>query len=200
MFKIGDIVEITAEMDATGMLDFTKDWSYRVHECRVSELTGHSQVFVLNDSGRTDWYHQNHFKLKEEKNMECLFKEGQTVYCLMNGKGVVRSVDNDSDYPVSVVFDGDTEDYTSDGKFYAGGENRFLFFSPPVVTGATEPVFEPVLKKGDSVVLSDTFTKAIVNVVNETATEIFYEADGVVTFVDKSTVEVHRLGEKIKFN
>lgn len=205
MFKIGDIVEITDGSDSTGMLDFKKGKGYEVIGSEFGKA-----VQVANESGRTGWYYCAHFKLKEEAKVEkkeCLFKEGQTVWDVTYGVGVVSNVFNGNSHTppqVQVKFEefSNTVWYNPNGTYQIGVGviNRTLFFSPPVVTGATEPVFEPVLKKGDMIVLSDALAKDVVEVVKETDFELFYEGDGVVTSVFKNTVDVYRLGEKIKFN
>ena len=166
MFKIGDIVEITAEADASGMLEFKSGKGYKVEAISYEEeragdawLRKSEYIFVKDESGRTEAYNASHFKLKEDtivEKKECLFKEGQEVYCVLGGVGVVIHIYPQSAYPVKVYFANDTvRDYTEDGRLYEGDVNRALFFSPTVVTGATEPVFNPVLKQGDVVIAVD---------------------------------------------
>lgn len=75
------------------------------------------------------------------------FKVGQTVWCLLYGKGKVVVIDNnDPTYSVYVQFEesGELLWYTHDGK-YITLANRTLFHSEPQVIAATEPVFEPKL-------------------------------------------------------
>ena len=60
MFKVGDIVEITEESSATGMLDFVDGKGYTVKA--VYDTT--NDVMLLNESGVARWYHCAHFKLK----------------------------------------------------------------------------------------------------------------------------------------
>ena len=58
------------------------------------------------------------------------FKVGDTVYCAMNGEGVVSKMNRFPDYPITVTFkNGNNILYTKDGRFtrYAP---RVLFFSP----------------------------------------------------------------------
>lgn len=205
MFKVGDIVEITDESDATGMLDFTKGWSYIVHETRLSEYGEYSQVFMLDDSGVTGWYHQNHFKLKEDAKVEkkeCLFKEGQEVHCVLGGAGVVSHIYPQSAYPVKVYFANDTvRDYTKDGRLYEGDINRALFFSEPKIEAATEPVFEPTLKKGDVVMVfsKDTHTGMTVGIVEQETEDSVEFGIGNGSY-RKSGFVFYRTGEKIEFN
>lgn len=213
MFKVGDIVEITAESDATGMLEFKSGKGYVVQGYQRVAKAGvwWEQVYLCGEGNSSEgWYAASHFKLKEDtvvEKKECLFKKGQVVWDLRNGRGVVREIVDDGRYPVVVKFDlKDTEGYevtdyyTADGRFAITQNIRSLYFSEPKIEAATEPLFEPVLKKGDWVVLSDNTAQAIVRVVNETDFELFYEGDGVVSGVFKNTVDVYRLGEKIKFN
>lgn len=77
------------------------------------------------------------------------FRVGQTVWCLLYGKGEVTDAtdwDRDS-YPIKVCFEktGESLFYTQDGEYYIGA-NRTLFFSEPEVIAAIEPVFEPKLE------------------------------------------------------
>ena len=74
-----------------------------------------------------------------------MFKVGQTVWCLVYGQGVVTEIRHEgTTYPVEVVFNCNDErtvsvDYTSDGKYYVGG-NVTLFPHPvEVVKVATKP-------------------------------------------------------------
>ena len=90
MFKVGDIVEITEESSATGMLDFVDGKGYTVKA--VYDTT--NAIMLLNESLVARWYHYAHFKLKEVvkvEKKECLFKEGQVVWDLLKGKGVVKT-------------------------------------------------------------------------------------------------------------
>lgn len=90
---------------------------------------------------------ENHKVANATQNTQ--FKVGQTVWCLLYGKGeVVDTTDLDGgDYPVEVCFKntGESEFYTRDGKYYTVA-NRTLFFSEPQVIAETEPVFEPKLR------------------------------------------------------
>lgn len=207
VFSVGDIVEITEESDATGMLDFKKGKGYVVQDFREAVAGPHTaQLYICGEGSNSEgWYSASHFKLKEDTKVEkkeCLFKKGQVVWDIIYGKGVVKSYDTlNRPYPVKVVFEDDGYDYyTEDGKLELGDKSRRLFFSEPKIEAATEPVFEPVLKKGDWVVLSDATAEAIVKVEKETRTELFYDAGGAITFVNKDCVSVYRLGEKIVFN
>ena len=74
-----------------------------------------------------------------------MFKPNQKVWCLVYGQGVVTEIRHEgTTYPVEVVFNCNDErtlsvDYTSDGKYYVGG-NVTLFPHPvEVVKVATKP-------------------------------------------------------------
>lgn len=76
------------------------------------------------------------------------FKVGQTVWCLLYGKGEVSDVDGS----VEVNFGWTAELYTFEGVHTGSSEStmghytkRTLFHSEPQVIAATEPVFEPKL-------------------------------------------------------
>lgn len=75
-----------------------------------------------------------------------MFKEGQTVYCIVFGKGVIEKIDPESkDLHIQVRFHNHySEFYTEDGKMWEEG-NRCLFFSEPKIDALTSPPFEPAL-------------------------------------------------------
>lgn len=211
MFKVGDIVEITEESSATGMLDFVDGKGYAVLETALhtTNLTEPVKVYylkirVMNESGVEGWYSASHFKLKEETKVEkkeCLFKEGQEVHCVLGSEGVVDFINPQSAYPVKVYFaNGTVRDYTKDGRLYEGDINRALFFSPTVVTGATEPVFEPTLKEGDVVVMIDKNArhKSYVIKVHKEDAELVRNDCG--TVFNKELFDFYKVGEKIEFN
>lgn len=57
--------------------------------------------------------------------MPTFFKENQTVYCAVNGKGFVESISDDKKnlYPVYVQFDsGRGENYTLEGRMVSNGK------------------------------------------------------------------------------
>ena len=201
MFKIGDIVEMTAEAAATGMLDFVEGGGYKVIDVYTFSSP---QIKLRDEGGKIGWLASSHFKPKEDtivEKKECLFKEGQTVYCSVFGKGVISSVSLIDD-EIHVEFSGITSfNYDVNGIIY-GGTSRSLFFSPPVVTGATEPLFEPTLKKGDVVIISRFKGWTIrenfkIGVVEEETEELVYTTGDDPW--DKYARDFYRLGEKINF-
>lgn len=84
--------------------------------------------------------------MKENTMQETKFRVGQTVWCLLYGKGRVVDIDDTKNtFPVMVEFDtGESDSYSTSGKSIFG-TNRTLFFSEPKIEAATEPVFEPKL-------------------------------------------------------
>ena len=197
MFKVGDIVEITEESSATGMLDFVDGKGYTVKA--VDDTT--NALMLLNESCVARWYHTAHFKLKEEavvEKKECLFKEGQVVWDVVYGKGVVVDVAEYSTYPVIARFYDETMAYTEDGRTFET-HGRTLYFSEPKIEAATEPLFEPILKAGMVVVALDKETSRFYPmVVREETEEHVTSVHGVV--FEKKRNDFLRVGEKIEFN
>lgn len=200
MFKAGDVVEITEVSDATGMLDFKKGKGYV-----VANVAG-GMVRLLNESGRDGWYSRNHFKLKEDvmddttEKKECMFKKGQVVWDIVNGKGVVENYYHyNQPYPVKVVFeDGGYNFYTDEGKLEVEDKSRRLFFSEPKIEAATEPMFQPVLKEGDKLL---TVGYDWQWELHEVAEELEYAVKNKQgTLFYKNAFAFYRLGEKIVFN
>ena len=69
----------------------------------------------------------------------CNFKVGQTVWCLLYGKGKVVKVDNTDAYPITVGFDNvGCQCYTYDGKYHVY-YTRTLFFSEPKIEAQEFP-------------------------------------------------------------
>lgn len=210
MFKVGDIVEITEESDATGILDFKKGKGYEVELIRYNfngdfkgHIERHQEILLRDEGGRTDWYHYTHFKLKEGTKVEkeeCLFKEGQEVHCVLGGEGVVDFINPQSAYPVKVDFaNGAVRSYTKDGRLHGDDVNRALFFSPAVVTGATEPVFEPTLKEGDVVVMVDKNSRHKSYVIKVHKEDAEWVKNDCGTMFNKELFDFYKVGEKINF-
>ena len=141
----------------------------------------------------------------EEETSPIPWQVGQTVWDVRYGKGIVDTLlAIPCQYPIGVVFtDGSTASYTSKGLNRCTDVYRSLFFSEPVVTAQLYPPkkpFKPTLKKGDKVVLTDSVADYVAEVVRGEENHIYYKTeDGVVTFVNKNSVNVFKLGEEIKW-
>ena len=198
MFKVGDIVEITEESSATGMLDFINGKGYTVEAVDDTK----NAVMLLNESWIARWYHTAHFKLKEEAKVEkkeCLFKEGQVVWDVVYGKGVVDEIVDNLNYPVVVCFSDEIMAYTVDGRTFET-HGRTLYFSEPKIEAATEPLFEPVLNKGDVVVAVDNNEQHSNLVLTVTGEDEHFVNTRELGVMGKQRWNFYRLGEKIEFN
>ena len=202
MFEIGDIVEITDEANASGMLDFIHGKGYKVEafDYNGKEWCAHNIILLKDESGKKNWYNESHFKLSEEKKMETDFRVGQTVYDAAYGKGEVVDVKSSGPFPIGVKFESSLEGvgyFTADGKVLHESQ-RTLFFSPPTVSGATKPIFVPKLKAGDIVVAMHECDPLEVIVVSD---EIEYQVKSDKgTYYYKHRYDFYKLGEKIEFN
>jgi len=114
-----------------------------------------------------------------------MFKVGQTVWCVLFGKGEVVRANNKGRYLVDVKFESDatTRTYTDDGR-YSDGYSRTLFFSEPKIEAATEPPFVSELigkmvvlkdKDGDGSVILGTVFKEDSDSVTFANTGIYYK-------------------------
>lgn len=84
--------------------------------------------------------------------MNDLFIEGDTVWCLILGKGTVKRIEQDGEYPVVVeLASGSTQNYTLCGCLRSW-YNRSLFFSEPKVE-VVHDKYRPVFKVNESLVL-----------------------------------------------
>lgn len=70
--------------------------------------------------------------------MKTVFKEGDKVYCFVNGHGVIKKILDRSSYPIEVSFnDGDEIDYTLDGRLY-DDSNPTLSFTEYTLQGFSQ--------------------------------------------------------------
>lgn len=207
MFNVGDVVEITEESASTGMLDFIEGKGYTVEtvDYNGKEWCAHNIILLKDESGKKDWYNVSHFKLKEEKKVETDFRVGQTVWCVVFGKGVVESIDKSDAHPVEVKFDCGSRRYTLSGDMFRHVKNnRTLFFSEPKVIAETKPVFVPKLKSGTPIILSESSAGNQMLpawVIDESEDSIIATTKdfGTCQFL-KEEWNVYSVGEKIEFN
>lgn len=206
-FQVGDVVEITAEAVATGMLDFVEGKGYKVERLSYYEYNSTGQPYridgslkLANESGVTGWYSASHFKLKENsvESNENHFKVGQTVWDVIYGKGeVVNVLQNVLKYPVVVKFVDGTRHFTEDGKSDER-HARTLFFSEPKIIAETKPAFVPKLKAGNLVIFASIVTTEIIPAWVKEERE-----DSVISSIrtfSKKEWNVYSVGEKIEFN
>ena len=154
MFQVGDAVEITKLSANTGLLDFVEGKTYFVEQVKLDEDWDNWRVCIANESGCKDWYHHNHFKLKEKKKSEVVFRVGQKVWAFVRGEGVVTDILKWEEYPVIVEFDGEEESYTTDGKYREDYAFPSLYpYEPKIVkaSGNEDTPFISVFEKGDLV-------------------------------------------------
>ena len=154
MFKVGDAVEISKSSSYTGLLDFVDGKTYFVEQVKQHEDWYKPLVYIANESGRKDWYHHSHFKLREKKKSEVVFHVGQKVWDVVRGEGVVTYIEEDEEYPVYVEFDGEEESYTTEGKYRKDHEFPSLYaYKPKIVKagGNEDTPFIPVFEDGDLV-------------------------------------------------
>lgn len=111
------------------------------------------------------------------------FRLGDTVWCLIYGKGEVYSIMNnlqDCTYPMEVIFEnGDGNWYTLDGKLDEAG-NRTLFFSEPKIEASVTRPFVPTLV-GKKVVVIPQFDRTmtrLLTVFKEDSERIYVSAEG----------------------
>ncbi|MNK14326.1 hypothetical protein D3C87_324360 [compost metagenome] len=85
------------------------------------------------------------------------FKEGQKVWCFLNGWGKVDHVDKGGFYCVGVMFeDGGYDSFTEDGKSNEDFGRTLFFKEIPIPEDAlVPPVEETTLNVGDIVALTD---------------------------------------------
>lgn len=134
----------------------------------------------------------------EDAAVQDLFKVGQTVWCLIFGKGEVREIEDEDDnpYPIYVVFesDGGGRSFTKEGKYYKG-HNRTLYFSEPKIEAAKQPLFTPTLE-GKKVLITDEDGNISTHTVEkETEDKIYFGLFG--NYFVKSEIQSIHLLEQV---
>lgn len=110
------------------------------------------------------------------------FRVGDTVWCLLFGKGVVVSYDpSDNLYPFQVMFDNKsgTHWYSADGR-YDYESPRALFFSEPKIEASVTRPFVPTLV-GKRVVVIPKFNREfsrLFTVFEEDSERIYVSEEG----------------------
>lgn len=208
-FKVGDKVKVTAHPSGDndkydGTQGFDNTW--------VPEMDGAvGNVYTIEEVRSRDgvYFSEEPFgydygfppaalelvKENESMNTETQFQVGDTVWCILNGRGKVISIDNHGDYSIEVGFGNyNVETYTQDGKFYTFNVNRSLYFSEPKIEGETTRPFQPKLI-GKSVVVKSALGNWIGKVIQEDS--IIIQLENSQCFV-KSKIEIFELGPEIK--
>ena len=80
------------------------------------------------------------------------FKEGDKVYCLNNGNGMVIYVDDDDTYPINVSFsNGDEDCFTLDGYLFSDSKHPNLYHGHDLIITVSERLAEPVKQENEPV-------------------------------------------------
>lgn len=168
-FKIGDEVRLP-------------DWD---DFYPITRIYGDSIRITQGDD--SSWYEITLGFIKKEKEMEenqqgDEFNVGDTVWCIVYGKGEVKDVKSPAkEYPVHVIFAKEVMDklyehvieFTIDGKLNKAG-NRTLFFTEPKVEGSITRPFVPTLVGKTVAIYSTSFPRGVIRkVYGETHDKIF---------------------------
>ena len=123
-----------------------------------------------------------------------MFEVGQEVWCLLNGKGKVTSIDPHCIYEIGVTFPiGQEIFFTANGFFDVDNKCRSLYFSEPVVQGAEKPPFVPALV-GKKVLVEDSVGGLYFwNVTCETEDKIYAESGDYWMKKDVSIYEIQEV-------
>ena len=125
-----------------------------------------------------------------------MFKVGQEVWCLLNGKGKVTYIDPHCIYEIGVTFPiGQEIFFTADGFLDVDHVHRSLYFSEPVVQGAEKPPFVPTLV-GKKVLVEISLTADLYfcDVVCETEDKIYVEGEEDIGWM-KENVRIYEIQE-----
>jgi hypothetical protein len=82
--------------------------------------------------------------------METIFKEGDKVFDIQYGWGIVKRIDFDANYPIFCRFDNYKQCYSIDGKIISGAIPT-LSFTEYTLEGFSQERPEPLPKPGDIV-------------------------------------------------
>ena len=125
-----------------------------------------------------------------------MFEVGQEVWCLLNGKGKVTSIEPSCVYEIGVIFPtGGEHYYTPEGFFDVQNVHRSLYFSEPAVQGAEKPPFVPTLV-GKKVLVEISLTADLYfcDVVCETEDKIYVEGEEDIGWM-KENVRIYEIQE-----
>lgn len=128
-----------------------------------------------------------------------MFEVGQTVWDVRKGSGVVTETKNAGPWPIRVRINhnGATHGYTLDGKYQTSDLNRSLYFSEPIVSGATTPPFTRKTKDGDTVVLRSKTENGVAVVIVVSSEDKYSICDRNTVRWTKSGYTIHKIGEEI---
>ena len=122
------------------------------------------------------------------------FRVGDVVWCLLYGKGVIKSVDDqdNSEFPILVAFEsGEEFTYKPTGEFNYKSK-RILFFSEPKIEASVTRPFVPTLVGKRVAVRQKGCHTVMLNITFETP-DIFGDDEG---GFDKSLVEVYEVSSE----
>ena len=86
--------------------------------------------------------------------MKTIFKEGDKVFDIQYGWGIVKRIDFDANYPIFCRFDNDKQCYSIDGKIISGAIPT-LSFTEYTLEGFSQERPEELPKPGDVVWVRD---------------------------------------------
>ena len=86
--------------------------------------------------------------------MKTIFKEGDKVFDIQYGWGIVKRIDFDANYPIFCRFDNDKQCYSIDGKIISGAIPT-LSFTEYSLEGFSQKRPEPAPEPGDVVWVRD---------------------------------------------
>jgi hypothetical protein len=86
--------------------------------------------------------------------MKTIFKEGDKVFDIQYGWGIVKHIDFDANYPIFCRFDNDKQCYSIDGKIISGAIPT-LSFTEYTLEGFSQERPEELPKRGDVVWVRD---------------------------------------------
>jgi hypothetical protein len=86
--------------------------------------------------------------------MKTIFKEGDKVFDIQYGWGIVKRIDFDANYPIFCRFDNDKQCYSIDGKIISGAIPT-LSFTEYTLEGFSQERPEELPNKGDVVWVRD---------------------------------------------
>lgn len=96
--------------------------------------------------------------------MKTIFKEGDKVFDIQYGWGIVKRIDFDANYPIFCRFDNDKQCYSIDGKIISGAIPT-LSFTEYTLEGFSQERPEELPKRGDIVWIKEMDTKMYVPII-----------------------------------
>lgn len=145
-FEVGDLVKLQSWTDYRPIESINDEYICFVNAETIQWYNTFNHKFTKYVEKENEMQNAESKKDMQENKNEDTFKVGDVVWCVIYGKGGVKTIVSQyTTYPVVVDFENEmSRAYTHDGKVYSSAQ-RTLFFSEPKIEALTTRPFTPTL-------------------------------------------------------